>query len=61
MVDCNELLSHRRGKPKQFTTEEERMFDVDDNLFRDIVIDALANMYIDSYLTCTYAKELWDA
>jgi hypothetical protein len=37
------------------------MFDVDDNLFRDIVIDALANMYIDSYLTCTYAKELWDA
>jgi hypothetical protein len=24
------------------------------------VIDALANKYVDSYLTCTSAKELWD-
>jgi hypothetical protein len=25
------------------------------------VIDTLANKYVDSYLTCTSAKELWDA
>jgi hypothetical protein len=25
------------------------------------VIGALANKYVDSYLTCTSAKELWDA
>jgi hypothetical protein len=47
-------------KPKQFTPEEERMSDVDDNLFRGSVIGALANKCIDSYLTCTSAKELWD-
>jgi hypothetical protein len=50
-----------QGKPEQFTSEEERMFDVADNLFRGAVIGALANKYVDSYLTCTYAKELWDA
>jgi hypothetical protein len=37
------------------------MFDVVDNLFRGIVIGGLAYKYIDSYLTCTSAKELWDA
>jgi hypothetical protein len=37
------------------------MFDVADNLFRGAVISALANKYVDSYLTCTSAKELWDA
>jgi hypothetical protein len=37
------------------------MFDVTDNLFRGAVIGALANKYVDSYLTCTSAKELWDA
>jgi hypothetical protein len=49
-----------QGKPEQFTPEEERMFDVADNLFRGAVIGALANKYVDSYLTCTSAKELWD-
>jgi hypothetical protein len=61
VVDCNELLSRRTGKPEQFTPEEERMFDVADNLFRGTVIGALANKYVDSYLTCTSAKDLWDA
>jgi hypothetical protein len=56
VVDCNELLSRRTGKPKQFTPEEERMFDVADNLFRGAMIGALANKYVDSYLTCTSAK-----
>jgi hypothetical protein len=37
------------------------MFDVADNLFRGTVIDALANKYVDFYLTCTSTKELWDA
>jgi hypothetical protein len=37
------------------------MFDIADNLFRGTVIGALANKYVDSYLTCTSAKELWDA
>jgi hypothetical protein len=50
-----------QGKPEQFTPEEERMFDVVDNLFRGTVIGALAHKYVDSYLTCTSAKELWDA
>jgi hypothetical protein len=50
-----------QGKPEQFTPEEERMFDVVDNLFRGAVIGALANKYVDFNLTCTYAKELWDA
>jgi hypothetical protein len=50
-----------QGKPKQFTREEERMFDVADNLFQGVMIGALANKYVDSYLTCTSAKELWDA
>jgi hypothetical protein len=37
------------------------MFDIVDNMFRSVVIDALDNKYVDSYLTCTSAKELWDA
>jgi hypothetical protein len=37
------------------------MFDIADNLFRGTVIGALANKYVDSYLTFSSAKELWDA
>jgi hypothetical protein len=37
------------------------MFDVADNLFRGAVIGALANKYVNSYLTCTSTKKLWDA
>jgi hypothetical protein len=36
------------------------MFDVVDTLFRGAAIGAFANKYVDSYLTCTSAKELWD-
>jgi hypothetical protein len=50
-----------QGKPEQFTLEKGRMFDVADNLFQGAVIGALANKYVDSYLTCTSAKELWHA
>jgi hypothetical protein len=59
VVDNN--LSRRIGKPEQFTLEEERVFDVADKLFRGAVIDTLTNKYVDSYLMCTSAKELWDA
>jgi hypothetical protein len=43
VVDWNELLSRAKEKPEEFTPEEERMFDVADNLFRGAVIGALAN------------------
>jgi hypothetical protein len=49
-----------QGKHEQFTPEEESMFDVADNLFQGAMIGALANKYVDSYLTCTSAKELCD-
>jgi hypothetical protein len=50
-----------QGKHEQFTPKEERVFDVADNLFRGIMISALANKYVDLYITCTSAKQLWDA
>jgi hypothetical protein len=58
VVGSNELLSRRTGETEQFTHEEERMFDIANNMFRGTVIGALANKYVDSYLTCTSAKEL---
>jgi len=48
------------GKPEQFTPEEEQKFLAADNLFRDVVISALDKKYIDNYIICTTAKELWD-
>jgi hypothetical protein len=58
MVDSNELLSRRIGKPEQFTLKEERAFEVANNLFWGAVITALAK---NSYIMCTSAKQLWDA
>jgi hypothetical protein len=58
VMDCYHAT---QGNPEQFTPEEERMFDVVNNLFQGAVIGALVNNYVDSYLTCTSAKELWDA
>jgi hypothetical protein len=37
------------------------MFDVADNLFRGTVIGTLVSKYVYSYLTCTFAKKIWDA
>lgn len=48
--------SSSAGVPEQFTPEDERMFDVTDNLFRGAVIGSLANKFVDSYLTCASAK-----
>ena len=48
-------------KPEQFTPQEESEFEASDNLFRGSVISALTNKYIDSYITCKTAKELWNA
>jgi hypothetical protein len=63
VVDSNELLCYHvaQGKPEQFTHEDERAFDATDNLFRGAMISTLANKYVDSYITCTSAKQLWDA
>jgi hypothetical protein len=61
VVAAMNLYHAAHGKPEQITPEEERMFDVADNLFRGVVFGAFANKYVDYYLTCTSAKELWDA
>lgn len=50
-----------QGKPEQLTSEQDSAFEVADNLFRGGVISALADKYVDSYITCKTAKELWDA
>jgi hypothetical protein len=50
-----------QGRPKQFTHEEEKAFEVADNLFRGTVISALADKYVDSYIMCTTANQLWEA
>jgi len=49
------------GKPEQFTPEEEQKFLAADNLFRGAVISALDKKYVDNYIICITAKELWDA
>jgi hypothetical protein len=50
-----------KGKPKQFTPEEEQAFMIVDNLFRGVVISVLVENLVDFYLTATSGKELWDA
>ena len=50
-----------KGKPEQFTPEEEQTFMAADNLFRGAVISAFDKKYVDNYIICTTAKELWDA
>ena len=43
-------------KPEQFTPEQEREFEVADNLFRGAVISALTDKYVDSYVTFTMVR-----
>jgi hypothetical protein len=50
-----------KGKPEQFTLEEEQAFTAVDNLFRGVVISVLAENLVDFYLTAASGKELWDA
>jgi hypothetical protein len=50
-----------KGKPEQFTPEEEQAFTVADNLFRGTVISVLAENLVDFYLTAASGKVLWDA
>jgi len=49
------------GKPEQFTHEKEQKFLAADNLFRGTMISAPDKKYVDNYIICTTAKELWDA
>jgi hypothetical protein len=50
-----------QGKPEQFTPDEEKAFEVANNLFRGAVISALAEKYVDYYMAYTTSKGLWDA
>jgi len=50
-----------KRKPEQFTPDEEQTFMAADNLFRGALISALGKKYVDNYIVCTTAKELWDA
>ncbi|WVZ71230.1 hypothetical protein U9M48_019842 [Paspalum notatum var. saurae] len=49
-----------KGKPEQYTPEQEIQFKIADNLFRDAVISVLADKYVDSYLPFKTGKALWD-
>ncbi|WVZ51499.1 LOW QUALITY PROTEIN: hypothetical protein U9M48_002643 [Paspalum notatum var. saurae] len=50
-----------KGKPEQYTPEQEIQFEVADNLFRGAVISGLADKYVDSCLSLKTCKALWDA
>ena len=45
-----------KGKPEQFTPDEEQTFMAADNLFRGAVISALDKKYVDNYIICTTAN-----
>jgi len=47
-MNCSQVA---QGKPKLYTPEEESRFEAADNLFRGGVISALAEKYVDSYLS----------
>jgi hypothetical protein len=54
-------ISHvAKGKPEQFTPDEEQTFTAVDNLFRGAVISLLVKNLVDFYLTVASGKELWD-
>ena len=51
-------MTLRRGSRNSLL---EKTFMAADNLFRGAVISALDKKYVDNYIICTTAKELWDA
>jgi hypothetical protein len=55
------IIHVAKGKPEQFTPEEEQAFTAADNLFRGVMISVLEKNLVDFYLTATSDKELWDA
>lgn len=50
-----------QGKFKYFTSDEEKAFEVVDNLFWDTVISTHTDKCVNSYTTCICSKELWNA
>jgi hypothetical protein len=54
------IIHVTKGKPEQFTPEEEQVFTAADNLFRGAVISVIAENLVDFYLTAASGKELWD-
>jgi hypothetical protein len=54
------IINAAKGKPEQFTSEEEQVFTTADNLFRGVVISVLAENLVNFYLTAACGKELCD-
>ena len=50
-----------KGKPSQYTPEEESAFEASDNLFRGCLISMLAENLVDTYICLTTGKQMWDA
>jgi hypothetical protein len=57
-LTTKKLLSCRPGKPEHFTPNDKKAFEVANNLFRDVMISALSDKYVNSYIACTIGKEL---
>ena len=50
-----------RGKPSQYTPEEESAFEASDNIFRGCLTSVLAENLVDTYICLTTGKQMWDA
>ena len=50
-----------KGKPSQYTPEEESAFEASDNLFRGCLISVRADNLVDTYIRLTTGTQLWDA
>jgi hypothetical protein len=51
-----------KGKPqRELTLVEEKAFEEADNLMRGVVISVLGENIVDSYLSLTTGKDMWDA
>jgi hypothetical protein len=50
-----------KGKPSQYTPEEESAFEASDNLFRGCLISVLAENLVDTYIRLKIDKQMWDA
>jgi hypothetical protein len=55
------IIHVTKGKPEQFTPEDEQAFTTADNLFRGVMISVLVENLVNFYLTAASGKELWDA
>ena len=61
MVYDNVRDACSRGKPSQYTPEEESAFETSDNLFRGCLISVLGENLVDTYIRLTTGNQMWDA